>query len=284
MSKDEKKPEEKEAVDYIKSEQFDYNINPYQAVTTEVDEHNEQHVVLTNINKPRRKQVPEYTSQLRGRIVEVPKEIYEASGIMIFGSRIKSLLFTTDVAVIRNSNAQSVMAVYPFTPQGTITQAVINSSSVPVFAGVGGGTTTGQRSVQLAFQAEIMGAYGVVVNSPMKSEVIKEINKTIDIPLIATISSFHDDFMAKLKAGADILNISGGAETVALVKHIRETVGPDVPIIATGGPSGEDITATIKAGANAITYTPPTSAEIFAEVMKKYRHELEEPSEAEPEF
>lgn len=273
--------QEKELIDSIKAEEFDYNINPYQTVTTELDEHNEQHVVLTNINRLRRKQVPEYTSQLRGRIVEVPKEIYEASGIMIFGSRIKSLLFTTDVAIIRNSNAQSVMAVYPFTPQGTITQAVINSSSVPVFAGVGGGTTTGKRSVQLAFQSEIMGAYGVVVNSPMKNDVIKEISKTIDIPLIATISSFHDDFIGKLKAGADILNISGGAETVDLVKHIRDTVGPDVPIIATGGPSGEDITATIVAGANAITYTPPTSAEIFAEVMKKYRHELDESSEAE---
>lgn len=274
MSKKEK-PDELE----IKVETFDYNLNPYQTVTTELDEHNEPHVVLTNIEEPRRKQVPEYTSQLRGRIVEIPKEIYEASGIMIFGSRIKSLLFTTDVAIIRNSNAQSVMAVYPFTPQGAITQSIISAASIPVFVGVGGGTTTGQRSVQLAFQAEIMGAYGVVVNSPMKNEVIKEINKTIDIPLIATISSFHDDFMGKLEAGADILNISGGAETVDLVKHIRDTVGPDVPIIATGGPSGEAVKATIEAGANAITYTPPTSAEIFAEVMKKYRHDLDESTE-----
>ena len=85
--------------------------------------------------------------------------------------------------------------------------------------------------------------------------------------------------MGKLEAGADILNISGGAETVDLVKHIRDTVGPDVPIIATGGPSGEAVKATIEAGANAITYTPPTSAEIFAEVMKKYRHDLDESTE-----
>ena len=31
------------------------------------------------------------------------------------------------------------------------------------------------------------------------------------------------------------------------------------------------ILATIEAGANAITYTPPTSAELFAESMRKYR-------------
>lgn len=257
-------------------DRFNHNINPYESITQEMDEHNEQHVVLKNINTRYKKQVPEYTSQYRGRIVAVPEEIYEASGIRIFGHRIKSLLFSTDVAVIRNSNADSVMAVYPFTPQGTITQAIITSSSMPVFAGVGGGTTTGMRSVNLAFQAEVMGAFGVVVNAPMKNNVIHEISRNIDIPLIATISSFHDDYIGKLNAGADILNISGGAETIALVREIRKAVGPNIPIISTGGPTVEDINATIKAGANAITYTPPTSAEIFAEVMKKYRQNLDD--------
>lgn len=258
---------------------FSNIINPYESITQELDEHNEQHVVLKNVNTQYKKQVPEYTSQYRGRIVEVPEEIYAASGIRIFGHRIKSLLFSTDVAVIRNSNADSVMAVYPFTPQGTITQAIITSSSMPVFAGVGGGTTTGMRSVNLAFQAEVMGAFGVVVNAPMKNDVIHEISRNIDIPLIATISSFHDDYIGKLKAGADILNISGGADTIALVREIRKAVGPNIPIISTGGPSVEYINETIKAGANAITYTPPTSAEIFAEVMKKYRQKLDDSTE-----
>lgn len=68
----------------------------------------------------------------------MPKEIYQASGIKILGHRIKSLLFTTDVALIKNTDAQSIIAVYPFTPQITIMQSIINVASVPVFLGVGG--------------------------------------------------------------------------------------------------------------------------------------------------
>ncbi len=35
------------------------------------------------------------------------------------------------------------------------------------------------------------------------------------------------------------------------------------PIIATGGPTEESILRTIQAGANAITYTPPTTGQLF---------------------
>lgn len=217
--------------------------------------------------------IPQYFSELRERIITVPEEIYEASGIMIFGSRIKSILFSTDVAIIRNHNAQAVFGVYPFTPQISIMQAIVDSSSVPVFLGVGGGTTTGQRSVNLAFQAEQIGAYGVVVNAPMENSVIHEIDKAVDVPIVATISSFKDDYIGKLKAGADIYNVSAGANTAELVRKIRKEVGKTVPIIATGGPTGESILETINAGANTITYTPPTSAEIFKELMISYRGE-----------
>ena len=51
---------------------------------------------------------------------------------------------------------------------------------------------------------------------------------------------------------------------------------PEVPIIATGGPTEETIMSTIEAGANAITYTPPTNGELFAESMRKYRARYEE--------
>ena len=46
-----------------------------------------------------------------------------------------------------------------------------------------------------------------------------------------------------------------------------------MPIIATGGPTGESITETIEAGADCISYTPPSTAEIFAGMMEKYRAE-----------
>ena len=46
---------------------------------------------------------------------------------------------------------------------------------------------------------------------------------------------------------------------------------PDIPIIATGGPTEEDILRTIQAGANAITYTPPSTGELFSVRMHQYR-------------
>lgn len=219
--------------------------------------------------------VPEIQSKLRSRIIAVPPVIYKATGIKILGTRIKSLLFSTDVAIIKNTNANSIIAVYPFTPQLSITHSILEVAAVPVFVGVGGGLTTGKRSIDIAWQAELMGAYGVVVNAPTKNEVISEMKERIDIPIIATVVSPNDDIKGKIEAGASILNVSGGANTVDLVEQIRREFGPELPIIATGGPTDESILRTIEAGANAITYTPPSSADIFSDVMDNYRKEKE---------
>jgi hypothetical protein len=40
------------------------------------------------------------------------------------------------------------------------------------------------------------------------------------------------------------------------------------------GKADETIQLAIESGANAISYTPPTSAELFKEIMNKYRSEL----------
>ena len=71
---------------------------------------------------------------------------------------------------------------------------------------------------------------------------------------------------------ARILNIACGADTARVVGLIREQF-PDVPIIASGGKTDDSIAATIAAGANAITYTPPSAAFLFKEMMEKYREE-----------
>lgn len=219
------------------------------------------------------KYVPEIESSLRKKPVLVPNTIYNCSGIRIQGVRIKSFVFSTDIAIIKNCNAQAVMAVYPFTPQLAIIDAIIKASSIPVFAGVGGGTTTGARSINIALQAELLGAYGVVVNAPIENEVIEAMYDVLDIPIVATVASEYDDIVGKIKAGARILNVSGGKNTTKLLKRIRELVGPEFPIIATGGDNEAHIQETIKAGANSITYTPPSNAILFTEMMKKYRKE-----------
>jgi len=203
-------------------------------------------------------------------MIELPDVIREASGIKIFSKKLKSFVFTTDVAIIRNTNADAVIAVYPFTPQPIITQALVNSASVPVFCGVGGGITTGRRVVNLALDAEFKGAMGVVVNSPTPNRVIEQMRDTIDIPIIVTIVSEFEDFESRIQAGATILNVSGGKKTADIVRKIRESY-PEFPIIATGGADEQTIRETIQAGANAITYTPPSPSAILNEIMNKYR-------------
>lgn len=137
------------------------------------------------------KKIPTYSGTLRSHLLAVPHCISECSGIRIFGRRIKSLVFTTDVAIIKNVNGDAIIS----------------------------------------------------------SEM---------------------DVAGRVRAGADILNISGAARTPKIVAKIRKDF-PDIPIIATGGPTEEDILRTIQAGANAITYTPPSTGELFSVRMHQYR-------------
>lgn len=216
------------------------------------------------------KKIPEFQGTLRKFMLKIPEEIKEASGIIIFGKKIRSIVFTTDVSIIRNVNADAVIAVYPFTPQPIITQAVMLASDIPVFAGVGGGLTQGKRVVNLALHAEFQGAMAVVLNAPTTNEVVKKVRDSIDIPIIVTIVSENENFKSRLTAGADIFNVSSASNTPFIVEKIRKEF-PDVAIIATGGPSIESIKSTISAGANAITWTPPSNGEIFKSIMEAYR-------------
>ena len=221
-----------------------------------------------------RKSVPAYEGTLRSHMIMIPPCISECSGIRVFGRRIKSLAFTTDVAIIRNINADAIIAVYPFTPQPAIHRAVMQAADMPVFTGVGGGVTRGMRVVNLANDAEHEGAFGVVVNAPTSNEVVGMLKRVLDIPVVVTVVSAKTDVAARIDAGADILNVSGAQHTPEIVRQIRAQF-PDVPIIATGGPTDETILETIRAGANAITYTPPTNGELFAQSMARYRRELD---------
>ena len=219
--------------------------------------------------------VPELSGNLRKHMIRVPECLNKCTGISIFGKLIKSLAYTTDVAVIKNINANAIIAVYPFTPQPAITHAIMTVADVPVFCGVGGGTTSGKRVINLARDAEFQGAMGVVVNAPTSNETVEQLKKVLDIPVVVTVVSEHTNIQDRLNAGADIFNVSGAQNTVKIIKHIREQY-PYVPIIATGGGTEESIMATIEAGANAVTYTPPAQSVLFRQLMEKYRSQWDD--------
>ncbi|QAT38838.1 hydrolase [Clostridium sp. JN-9] len=218
--------------------------------------------------------VPEIKGTLRNHMIELPTIIREASGIRVFGKRIKSFVFSTDVAVIKNTNADAVIAVYPFTPQPLITESLVMAADVPVFCGVGGGITTGKRVINLALDAEFKGAMGVVVNNPTPNDTIKQMRETIDIPIIVTVVSEYEDIKGRIDAGATVINVSGAKRTAYIVSKIRSEF-PTFPIIATGGPNDTTIRNTIEAGANAITFTPPPASDILNEIMNSYREKYE---------
>lgn len=207
---------------------------------------------------------------LRKQALKIPPAIRHCSGIIIFGKRIKSLVFSTDLAIINNIDADAVLAVHPFTPQPKIIQGILTTSDIPVFAGVGGGLTKGARLLQMAMSAEIQGAIGVIVNSPTDNATVEALVSSLEIPVVVTVVNEYCDISGRIASGATILNISAAENTPAIVSSIRARY-PYIPIIATGGPTEDTIMATVAAGANAITWTPPSTAELFAETMALHR-------------
>ena len=93
---------------------------------------------------------------------------------------------------------------------------------------------------------------------------------TTGIPTIITITDEKTNVAARIECGAAILNVAAAEKTPELVRRIRGKL-PEIPIIATGGNKPDTILATIEAGANAITYTPPSTQEMFKIMMSKYR-------------
>ena len=47
--------------------------------------------------------------------------------------------------------------------------------------------------------------------------------------------------------------------------------------MATGGPTDESVRETVAAGANAITWTPPSSGQVFRSIMDAYREDKPHP-------
>ena len=79
---------------------------------------------------------------------------------------------------------------------------------------------------------------------------------------------------AQLGAGARIANVAAGRQTPEVVAQLREKY-PDLPIIASGGHTNETAAQTIQAGADAITWTPPSMAELEHIAMEHNRASVE---------
>ena len=119
---------------------------------------------------------------------------------------------------------------------------------------------------------------GIAVN-PKRQDLIAKLEKSkIQLMSIEELKTIAEGITGKPMEIETDERIVAAVEyrdgtIIDIVKKIRDQF-PEVPIIATGGPSEETIIKTIEAGANAITYTPPTPADLFKISMEKYRKEL----------
>ena len=147
---------------------------------------------------------PNLTSKLRTDIVQAPSAIKAASGITLFGKKIRSIIYTMDVAVIANCDADAILAVYPWTPNTRILQAVATVANVPILAGIGGGLTKGLRAATIGAFAEESGAQAVVLNAPTPIETLINVNRVVDVPTIYTIVRHMDDLNARIDAGVAV--------------------------------------------------------------------------------
>ena len=182
-------------------------------------------------------------------VLAVPEVMRTAPGIAIQGRKIRSLVFST---------------------QPAITQALVAASQRPVFNGVGGSITQGERCVEAALHSEMSGVAAVVVNTSIPVESISALVEKVAVPVCVTACAADDVVRRQIAAGASIVNVAAGSRTPQVVEALRREY-PDLPIIATGGPTDDAIRATIAAGADAVSWTPPAIADLEREVMEKAR-------------
>lgn len=192
-------------------------------------------------------------------------------GLDLGNDNLKSFLFSTDMALIENNDADAILAVYPFPPSPKIIKTLIDFSGKPIVCGVGGGTTKGKKSLEMAIYAEEAGAAGIIVNVPFENKDVKKIREKISIPIISTVITSDYNFLkSRIDAGVNVFHVSGGEHTNKIVKEIAAKF-PNFPIMATGGKSLENIEESINAGSRAIVLSPPSNKDLFKTVMEKYR-------------
>ena len=204
------------------------------------------------------------------KVLAVPAGVAKAPGIAMQGRRIRSLVFSTDLAVICHCNADAVLAVYPFTCHPAITQALVSASQRPVLCGVGGSITQGERCIEVALHSEMQGVAAVVVNTSIPLDTLKGLVERVTVPVVVTVCAADEVAQSQIEAGVAMVNVAAGARTAEVVAALRGRY-PELPIIATGGPTDASVEATVAAGADAVSWTPPDIRQLERAVMEKAR-------------
>ncbi len=141
-------------------------------------------------------------------VLAVPEVMRTAPGIAIQGRKIRSLVFSTDLAVICHCDADAVLAVYPFTCQVVNTSipvesisALVEKVAVPVCVTACAADDVVHR--QIAAGASIVNV-AAGARTPQVVEALRQ--EYPDLPIIATGGPTDDAIRATIAAGADAVS------------------------------------------------------------------------------
>ncbi|WP_420797616.1 hypothetical protein [Bifidobacterium bifidum] len=162
--------------------------------------------------------------------------------------------------------------VYPFTGEPVITQALLTAAQAPLFVGVGGGTTTGPRVIQLAMMAEMQGAAGVVLDAPAPPSTVYDVARITNTPVIATVLTCDDELDEKSRPAPPSSTWRPAAGRLTWSSR-SGSVTPPSRCSPAAVRTDESMAETIVAGANALTWTPPNAQEMQRSMMMRYRGE-----------
>lgn len=195
----------------------------------------------------------------------------KCKGILLDDQLVKSILFSTDLALIENNDCDAILAVYPFPPSKKIMKSLIEFSNKPVICGIGGGITQGSIALNMAVEAEQLGASAVIVNQPFRNSDILKIRKKISIPILSSVSALNFNFKERIESGVSFFHITGGQNTTRIIEHIKENF-PDIPFICTGGKLMSDLKEVIAKEVSGVVLTPPSNGDLFKKIMHNYRN------------
>lgn len=192
-------------------------------------------------------------------------------GLCLNKQVVKSIFFSTDLALIENNNCDAILAVYPFPPSAKIMKSLIEFSHKPVICGIGGGMTHGKTALNMAVEAEQLGASAVIVNQPFKNSDILKIKQRISIPIISSVSSLNFNFKERIESGVSFFNITGGKNTIHIIDYLKENF-PGIPFVCTGGKTMSNLNEVLDKKVYGVVLTPPSNGDLFKKIMDKYRN------------
>jgi len=149
-------------------------------------------------------------------------------GFMLSGSRISSIICTTDTFEMIDTNADAVLADYFFLPGAKKLGKQVTACGRPVIVSL---RAKASRLPVLAGKYQKTGVSAIYTGHRVTADSIKKICSECSIPVISETDCDPQEIIAKIKAGAYAISIPGQNISDEIIAGIHD-IFPHVPVIA----------------------------------------------------